>query len=141
MGLKFGQFGREDGSLLMITQGGALIIKILKRTAPLQPKGNAGPPKAQGVKLNLPKKTKIIVDQTVRERDNFLCKTKNYNACKKYHFLFSSHARCVPARFVSPEAGDRPLLLQGHLLLLSTSHHGSEHLPQDICTGQFHTSY
>ncbi len=75
MGLKFGQYGREDGSLLMVTQGGALIIKILKRTAPLEAKdSNPGPPKAQGIKLNLPKKTKIIVDQTVRERENFACK-------------------------------------------------------------------
>ena len=75
MGLKFGQFGREDGSLLMVTQGGSLIIKILKRTAPLEAKdSNPGPPKAQGIKLNLPKKTKIIVDQTVRERENFACK-------------------------------------------------------------------
>ena len=59
MGLKFGQFGREDGMLLMIMQGGSLIIKILKRTAALEVKETPGPPKAQGVKLNLPKKTKI----------------------------------------------------------------------------------
>lgn len=58
--------------MLMVTQGGALIIKILKRTASLETKDvHSGPPKAQGVKLNLPKKTKIIVDQTVRERKDF----------------------------------------------------------------------
>lgn len=77
MGLKFGQFGREDGSMLMVTQGGALIIKILKRTASLETKDvHSGPPKAQGVKLNLPKKTKIIVDQTVRERKDFACESR-----------------------------------------------------------------
>ncbi len=73
MGLKFGQYGREDGSLLMVTQGGSLIIKILKRTAVLDDKDTQqhGPPKAQAMKLNLPKKTKVIVDQTVREREQF----------------------------------------------------------------------
>lgn len=76
MGLKFGQFGREDGSLLMVTQGGALIIKILKRTAVLEPKPTAvGPPgKQPNIKFNLPKKTKIIVDQTIRERESFKSK-------------------------------------------------------------------
>ncbi len=38
MGLKFGRFGREDGALLMVTQGGALVIKILKRTVNLDHK-------------------------------------------------------------------------------------------------------
>lgn len=73
MGLKFGQYGREDGSLLMVTQGGSLIIKMLKRTAVLDDKESQphGPPKAQAMKLNLPKKTKVIVDQTVREREQF----------------------------------------------------------------------
>ena len=32
MGMTFGQFGREDGVLAMVTQTGSLIIKILKRT-------------------------------------------------------------------------------------------------------------
>jgi hypothetical protein len=58
--------------MLMVTQGGALIIKMLKRTTSLEAKEtNLGRPKAQGIKLNLPKKTKIIVDQTVRERKDF----------------------------------------------------------------------
>ena len=70
VGLKFGQFGREDGSLLLVTQGGSLIIKILKRTASLEVKDtNSGLPKAQSIKLNLPKRTKIIMDQTIRERE------------------------------------------------------------------------
>ena len=75
--LKFGQFGREDGTMLMVTQGGALIIKILKRTASLENSDmHTGPPKAQGTKLNLPKKTKIIVDQTVRERRDFASESR-----------------------------------------------------------------
>lgn len=32
MGMRFGQFGREDGALVLSTQGGALCVKILKRS-------------------------------------------------------------------------------------------------------------
>jgi Bardet-Biedl syndrome 1 protein len=48
-----------------------LIIKILKRNAQLQDKDpHAGPPEAQLKKLDIPKKTKLYVDQTAREREN-----------------------------------------------------------------------
>lgn len=71
VGLKFGSFGREEGALLLVTQGGALIVKMLKRTASLEAKDpNPGPPKGQLAKLNIPKKTKVFVDQTIREREN-----------------------------------------------------------------------
>ena len=51
-----------------------MIIKILKRTAQLAEKhANAGPPEAQSKKLDIPKKTKLYVDQTTRERDNATC--------------------------------------------------------------------
>ena len=69
--MEFGRFGREDGVLLLVTQGGAMAIKILKRTVSFEAKDpNPGPPKAQMAKLNIPKKTKVFVDQTVREREN-----------------------------------------------------------------------
>ena len=69
--MKFGRFGREEASLLLVTRGGALIIKILKRTASLEAKDVAvGPPSAHSAKLNLPKKTKVFVDQTMRERED-----------------------------------------------------------------------
>ena len=69
--MKFGRFGREDGTLVLVMQGGALAVKILKRTVTFESKDpNPGPPKAQMVKLNIPKKTKVFVDQTVREREN-----------------------------------------------------------------------
>ena len=31
--MTFGKFGREDSALVLVTLGGALIVKILKRTA------------------------------------------------------------------------------------------------------------
>ena len=50
------------------------MIKILKRTAQLAEKDlHAGPPESQMKKLDIPKKTKLYVDQTTRERDNAIC--------------------------------------------------------------------
>ncbi|XP_033734846.1 Bardet-Biedl syndrome 1 protein homolog isoform X2 [Pecten maximus] len=70
-GLKFGRFGREDGTLVMTTRGGGLVLKILRRNATFEEKDiSAGPPVAQNTRLNVPKKTKLFVDQTMRERDN-----------------------------------------------------------------------
>lgn len=49
-------------------------MKILRRTATMEEKDHAaGPPAAQNTKLNVPKKTKLFVDQTLRERDNAVC--------------------------------------------------------------------
>ena len=69
--IRFGRFGREDSALILVTKAGGLHVKILKRTATFGGKDlTPGPPKAQSVKLNVPKKTKLFVDQTLRERDN-----------------------------------------------------------------------
>lgn len=47
------------------------MIKILKRTAVFEERDlSGGPPAAQNIKLNVPKKTKLFVDQTLREREN-----------------------------------------------------------------------
>ncbi|KAL3873186.1 hypothetical protein ACJMK2_036333 [Sinanodonta woodiana] len=70
-GMRFGRFGREEGALIMTTRGGGLIIKILKRNVVFEERDLiGGPPAAQNVKLNIPKKTKLFVDQTMREREN-----------------------------------------------------------------------
>lgn len=51
--------------------GGGLVIKILKRNATFEEKDlSGGPPSAQNTRLNVPKKTKLFVDQTMREREN-----------------------------------------------------------------------
>ncbi|XP_002732274.1 BBSome complex member BBS1-like [Saccoglossus kowalevskii] len=70
-GMQFGRFGREDGALVMTTKGGGLIVKILRRNAVFEERDSSGgPPVAQNQKLNVPKKTKLFVDQTMREREN-----------------------------------------------------------------------
>ena len=51
--------------------GGGLFIKMLKRTATFDEKDTViGPPAAQNMKLDIPKKTKLFVDQTMREREH-----------------------------------------------------------------------
>ncbi|XP_069327897.1 BBSome complex member BBS1 [Eulemur rufifrons] len=68
--LCFGRYGREENTLIMTTRGGGLIIKILKRTAVfVEGGGEVGPPPAQATKLNVPRKTRLYVDQTLRERE------------------------------------------------------------------------
>ncbi|XP_006860945.1 PREDICTED: Bardet-Biedl syndrome 1 protein isoform X2 [Chrysochloris asiatica] len=68
--LCFGRYGREDNTLIMTTKGGGLVIKILKRTAVfVEGGGDMGPPPAQSMKLNVPRKTRLYVDQTLRERE------------------------------------------------------------------------
>ncbi|OBS82508.1 hypothetical protein A6R68_23515 [Neotoma lepida] len=68
--LCFGRYGREDNTLIMTTRRGGLIIKILKRTAVfVEGTGETGPPLAQTTKLNVPRKTRLYVDQTLRERE------------------------------------------------------------------------
>lgn len=70
-GMLFGQYGREDASLVLVQKGGALSLKILKRTASLEAISEAaGPPPEQDIPLNIPKKTKLYVEQTQRERDH-----------------------------------------------------------------------
>jgi Bardet-Biedl syndrome 1 protein len=63
--MKFGRFGREDSALVMITVTGGLTVKILKRTAQFERMESALAPKVdqQNQKLNIPKKTKLFVDQ------------------------------------------------------------------------------
>ncbi|CAF3669384.1 unnamed protein product [Rotaria sordida] len=68
--MKFGRLGREDATLVMITKNGGLVIKILKRTAVFEENDVLhGPPKEQQVKIDVPKRTKLYVDQTLREKE------------------------------------------------------------------------
>ncbi|PIO71261.1 hypothetical protein TELCIR_06842 [Teladorsagia circumcincta] len=69
--IKFGPFGREEGALIIGTKDGGLLVKLFRRKASLDEKIDLAPqPKAYNIKLNIPKKSKIFIDQTVREREN-----------------------------------------------------------------------
>ena len=71
--LRFGQYGREDASLALISSTGALSIKILQRNAHFDVSDSgavvAPPPPEQDIPLRVPKKTKLYVEQTQRERE------------------------------------------------------------------------
>ena len=69
--LRFGSYGREDGTLICIHGQGSLSIKIWRRQVDVDAMtADAGPPPEQDIPLPVPKKTKLYVEQTQRERDN-----------------------------------------------------------------------
>ncbi|GAB6030980.1 Bardet-Biedl syndrome 1 protein [Chamberlinius hualienensis] len=69
--ITFGRFGREDNSLALVTRDGGLMIKILKRTARFEVQDTTVMRTNQTTsKLGIPKRTKLFVDQTMREREN-----------------------------------------------------------------------
>uniref|UniRef100_A0A915BCB5 Bardet-Biedl syndrome 1 N-terminal domain-containing protein n=1 Tax=Parascaris univalens TaxID=6257 RepID=A0A915BCB5_PARUN len=68
--IRYGPMGREEGALIIGTKTGGLIVKLFRRTAKFDEKyEESGPPAAQTRKLNVPRRTKIFVDQTIRERE------------------------------------------------------------------------
>eukprot|EP00455_Lapot_gusevi_P029644 TRINITY_DN3175_c0_g1_i7.p1 TRINITY_DN3175_c0_g1~~TRINITY_DN3175_c0_g1_i7.p1 ORF type:complete len:595 (+),score=101.41 TRINITY_DN3175_c0_g1_i7:67-1851(+) len=68
--LRFGPYAREENTLVMIHKRGALDIKILGRHANLDVSDvPPGPPPEQDIPLNIPKKTRLYVEQTERERE------------------------------------------------------------------------
>eukprot|EP00640_Fibrocapsa_japonica_P000784 CAMPEP_0113937780 /NCGR_PEP_ID=MMETSP1339-20121228/4326_1 /TAXON_ID=94617 /ORGANISM="Fibrocapsa japonica" /LENGTH=585 /DNA_ID=CAMNT_0000940679 /DNA_START=147 /DNA_END=1904 /DNA_ORIENTATION=- /assembly_acc=CAM_ASM_000762 len=68
--MRFGQYGREESTLALLTRSGSLTIKMLQRKANLESSSiNPGPPPEQDIPLNVPKKTKLYVEMTQRERE------------------------------------------------------------------------
>lgn len=76
--MTFGRLGQEEHVLVLITIDGSLIVKILKRTAFFNMNTNEqsvtiassdGNATASG-NLQIPKKSKVFVEQMTRERDN-----------------------------------------------------------------------
>ena len=68
--MRFGHFGREEASLVLLHRNGSLTIKMLQRRADLAaPTDAPGPPPEQDVPLNIPSKTRLYVEQTQRERE------------------------------------------------------------------------
>ncbi|PNH05290.1 Bardet-Biedl syndrome 1 protein [Tetrabaena socialis] len=68
--LWFGRYGREDNTLITTHKSGLLDIKMLPRTANLEVGAvGGGPPPEQDIPLAVPKKTRLYVEQTQRERE------------------------------------------------------------------------
>ena len=69
-GMAFGVFGREEGSLALNFKSGGLTVKILQRQGNLAVSTHKpGAPPEQDIPLNVPKKTKLYVELTQRERE------------------------------------------------------------------------
>lgn len=70
-GMKFGKYGREDATLILILKTGSVLIKMLPRTVQLEADkgGNQGPPPEQDIPLRVPKRTKLYLEQTEREKE------------------------------------------------------------------------
>ncbi|KAF4655964.1 Bardet-Biedl syndrome 1 protein [Perkinsus chesapeaki] len=70
-GMCVGSFGREDATMAISTKAGSVIVKILHRDVKLNTKENSttGPPPEQDIPLNVPKKTRLYIEQTQRERE------------------------------------------------------------------------
>ncbi|CAK9109305.1 Bardet-Biedl syndrome 1 protein homolog [Durusdinium trenchii] len=96
-GLAFGQFNREPNTLMITFTSGALAVKILKRTAKLDPSvvPSPGPPSEQDIPLPVPKKTKLYVEQTQREREQAveMHRTFQHSLCKLRFLTAKSYLR------------------------------------------------
>ena len=78
--MRFGQYGREANTLVLVSRAGSLTFKMLKRTASFEPAAGAagasggggaaaGPPPEQDVPLAVPKKTRLYLELAQRESD------------------------------------------------------------------------
>jgi len=71
--MKYGKYGRESGTLVMVSRQGTLTVRILKRTVRFSPKEVSSSPVVAS-KMLIPKKTKLFVDQSMREKEEYLSK-------------------------------------------------------------------
>ncbi|XP_015609578.1 Bardet-Biedl syndrome 1 protein homolog [Cephus cinctus] len=67
--IKHGRMGQEERAMAMVTIGGGLNVKILKRTADFSVKASTNPTmNSNNNRFTIPKKTRLFVEQTIRER-------------------------------------------------------------------------
>ncbi|EGT57560.1 hypothetical protein CAEBREN_25891 [Caenorhabditis brenneri] len=65
--VKFGLYGREDATLIVCFKDGTIAVQIFRRTAQFEKQDYNYVPPSHALKLAIPKKTKIFIDQTQRE--------------------------------------------------------------------------
>lgn len=67
--MQYGRMGQEERTIAMVTIGGGLCMKILKRTADFNTNNSISNSLSSNTsKFSIPKKTRLFVDQTIRER-------------------------------------------------------------------------
>jgi Bardet-Biedl syndrome 1 protein len=68
--MRCGRYGREDVCLALTHRSGAISIRVFRRKSVLSTAGIVvGPPPEQDEPLKVPKKTKLYVEQTQREKE------------------------------------------------------------------------
>lgn len=69
-GLKFGRFGKEEESLVILTDTGSLLIKSLSSTVNIESLSYSESKRnMEEINLNVPKKTKLYLDLIEREKE------------------------------------------------------------------------
>nr|XP_046481425.1 Bardet-Biedl syndrome 1 protein homolog isoform X2 [Neodiprion pinetum] len=66
--MKYGRMGQEERAMTMVTVGGGLNVRILKRTADFSTYVAPEMLPNFGSRFTIPKKTRLFVEQTIRER-------------------------------------------------------------------------
>ncbi|EZA50237.1 Bardet-Biedl syndrome 1 protein [Ooceraea biroi] len=119
---RYGRMGQEERTIAMVTVGGGLCMKILKRTADFNvnnPMSNSS--SYNTPKFSIPKKTRLFVDQTIRERAE----------AKKIHNTFQQGflrlrlqiARQASERLTENQvSGPNPITLEANVLGLGPNY-------------------
>ncbi|XP_033337990.1 BBSome complex member BBS1 isoform X2 [Megalopta genalis] len=120
--LKYGRMGQEERTMAMVTVGGGLCVKILKRTADFSVHNTTTDSLTNdGPKFTIPKKTRLFVEQTIRERSE----------AKKIHSTFQQgllRLRLIVAKKTveslneSQDAGPRLITMEATVLGLGPSY-------------------
>lgn len=114
--------GQEERTIAMVTVGGGLCMKILKRTADFNVNNSTLSSLSCSIfKFSIPKKTRLFVDQTIRERTE----------AKKIHNTFQQgflRLRLITAKRASEHlsenqaSGPNPITLETNVLGLGPNY-------------------
>lgn len=130
--------GQEERTIAMVTVGGALCMKILKRTADFNVNNSTSNSSTCGTsKFSIPKKTRLFVDQTIRER----AEAKKIHNTFQQGFLRLRLTTAKRASELSNEnqtSGPNPIALEANVLGLGPDY-TIRVTVTNISEGQLHT--
>lgn len=114
--------GQEERTIAMVTVGGGLCIKILKRTADFNVNNSTSSSLSYNVfKFSIPKKTRLFIDQTIRERTEA---KKIYNTFQqgflRLRLMAAKHA-CEHLN-KNQASGPNPITLEANVLGLGPNY-------------------
>lgn len=114
--------GQEERTIAMITVGGGLCMKILKRTADFNVNNSmSNSLSCNTSKFSIPKKTRLFVDQTIRER----AEAKKIHNTFQQGFLrlrLTTAKRAFENLSENQAAGPNPITLEANVLGLGPNY-------------------